>query len=112
MKPKPVSDAELAFPANVKKLMPFDHPEWRDYRNRYSAPPTWGFKLFDDMFYFGIQEIELNPEEGIDPKLAFRHIRAIMASFEPKHEDKTCACALLFEKWFKNDAKWTRSPKQ
>jgi len=100
MKPIKISDAQLAFPASVKAMMPSRIPE--DFK-RGGTP--WN-KLFSDAFYRGLSSLELIPKEGIDPATAWRHVRAIMGSFEPKHEDKEAACAFLLSHWFKA-AQWT-----
>jgi hypothetical protein len=75
--------------------------EFRDLNVR----THWG-DLFADMFYHGLASLKLTPKEGVDSKKAFRHIRAIMKSWEPKHEHKTAAVTFLFSEWF-SDAEWT-----
>ena len=96
--PLPVSEVELAFPANVKRLMPswLDIPE--EFRD-YSAHGKWN-TTFSDMFYVGIKNIEIKPKDGIDPAVAWNHLRCIMRSYEPKHEHKEAACAYLMSIWF------------
>jgi len=54
--------------------------------------------------------LELVPKEGVDKDKAMRHIKAIMASWRPKHEDKEAACAFLFSEWFES-AKWKKGKK-
>jgi len=106
MKPQIIDEITLAFPAKVKHLIPTikEHPEYKKYIDNWNGH-TWGFKLFDDWFYFGIKDLKLIPKEGINPEEAIRHIRTIMRSFEPQHEDKTASCAFLFELWFES-ATW------
>ncbi len=95
-----VSDITLAFPANVSSLMPKSIPE-----EFYRHPGTKWNKLFSDWFFNGLSSLKLVPKEGVDEKKALRHIRAIMGSFEPKHEEKEAAIAYLFSQWF-DDAEW------
>jgi len=46
----------------------------------------------------------LKSKPGIDRKAAIRHIKAIMASYAPKHEHKEAGCAYLFALWFEQPA--------
>lgn len=101
MTPADVDAATAAFPGSIRHLMPS-----RAELNSYSS--GWGRRLFNDWFYCGLKGIELAPKDGIDKARALRHIKAIMGSFEPKHEDKEAACALLFETWFEPSSKWER----
>ena len=102
MKPQIIDDVTFAFPASVSHLMPSkDEEGYEIYRKNWANNNSWGFKLFDDWFYNGLKEgAKFYPKEGIDSKQAIRHIRTIMASFEPSHEDKIAACAFLIEYWF------------
>lgn len=63
--------------------------------------------LFADWFYSGLKSIKLTMNEGVDRTDAMRHIRALMASFEPKHEHKEAGVAYLMSKYFA-DAEWER----
>ncbi len=52
-------------------------------------------RLFSKLFFDGG---ELNLKKDLDPKFkdkALPYLRALMGSFEPKHEDKEAVCALL-----------------
>lgn len=90
-----VSDADIAFPANVKKLMPPYNPELFEYK----LPKKWR-QLFTDWFYHGLEDLKFTPKEGVNEKLAIRHLKCIVGSFEPKHEHKVQAFVLLAEDWF------------
>jgi hypothetical protein len=92
-----VTDIDMAFPVTVEHLMP-EVPD--DYR-----APQWASKLFSDWFYAGVSDLKLQPKKGVDPNKALRHIKTIMGSFEPKHEDKTAACEFLLDEWFQG-AEW------
>lgn len=103
--PKEVTDTDIAF-GSVKGLM----PEYKDIPkefNSYSGSKGWSNQLFADWFYSGLTKLELVPREGIDKDKALRHIRAIMRSFEPKHEHKEATCSYLLDKWFES-GKWVR----
>lgn len=101
MKIKQVDKVDLAFGGKMADLMP-PKEEYAEYRKQWHYGDSWGFKLFNDMFYRGLTKLELKPKEGIDSKAAFAHIRVIMISWEPSHEDKTAAVAYLFEHWFES----------
>jgi hypothetical protein len=59
-------------------------------------------------FYVGLEpgDLErLKPKRAVDRGKALTAIRAILGSFEPKHEHKTAACAFLLDQWFTLEAK-------
>lgn len=90
--PVAVSDLLLAFPAAVEHLMPApeDIPEVDDKWTRVVR--TWFYKGLsaDAKFYM---------RDGIDGEKAFRHLSAILRSFQPKHEHKEAAMAYLLSLW-------------
>lgn len=104
MSPAIISDLDMTFPASVKRLMP------QNLRSA-KAESLWSAKLFSDWFFTGIKSAEgLVAKPGIDKRRALRHIKCIMGSFEPSHEDKTAACALLLDLWFDGDkSTWERA---
>lgn len=91
-----VDDVSLAFGGNISKLMPAykDIPE--DFKSFYNP---W-VKIFSDWFYFGFKSAVFRPKPGIDKDKALRHIKAIMHSWQPKHEHKEAAVAFLLSEWF------------
>lgn len=95
-----VDDATVVFPASVRHLMPpqVDIPDEFKGMGR----TRWN-KLFNDWFFFGLESLELTPREGVDKSKALRHIRAVMGSFEPKHEHKEAAVAYLLNEWFTDE---------
>lgn len=96
---KEVDDVTLAFPATVKHLMPNmkDIPEeFKQYNGT-----KWN-KLVGQWFFNGLSKLELVPRPEVDANKDFRHIQAIMGSFEPKHEHKEAACAYLLSEWFED----------
>ena len=107
MFPIEVTDVLLAFPGEVTHLMPSEEeiPEefWQD-------DGSWTQRLFADVFFSGVHNLTLVPKPGIQPDVAWRHIRAIMGSFQPKHEHKEAACRFLLDSWFVK-ATWERGPK-
>lgn len=111
-KPRELSGVEIAFPASVTgTLMPFPRdlpPEFQPNKimnnhGKWSA-------LFSRLFYgpnpnAPHEDLKLVPKKGVDPQAAFRQIRAVMGSFEPKHEHKVGACCYMFSLWF-DDYSW------
>lgn len=104
-----VDDVLVAFPANIKHLMPRYEDIPDEFRNMNSTA-KW-HRLFLDWFFYGLKELKLTPRPGVDENKAIRHISCIMRSFEPKHEHKTAACVFLFNEWFE-DATWIKGDKR
>lgn len=102
MNPVAVDDIDLAFGGKMKELLPpmtAISEEFRRGRTKWNG-------MFHDFFYHGATGLKFFPKEGIDPKVAWRHMLAIMNSFEPQHEHKEAACAWLMSLWF-DDIKYT-----
>jgi hypothetical protein len=94
--PKPVSDVQFAFPANIIGTL---IPEWDDlpdeFRNRTSGyEELAGHACFNNV---GFRSDSLL--EGIDIELANRQLNAIARSFQPKHQHKEAAIAYLLSLW-------------
>lgn len=95
LQPQEVTDLDIAFGANIEKLMPKGIPK-DFYRGR-----TEQNDIVSKWFYNGLPKgTEFIPKEGIDKNKALRHIKAILVSFEPSHEDKEASCAYLLSQWF------------
>lgn len=95
-RPMPVSDLDLAFGGRVDQLMPAykDLPEeFRSERDPFS-------RLVSKWFFEGIRKDALTPKAGVDAAAAWRHMKAIMGSFDPSHEHKTAGVAWLMSQWF------------
>lgn len=94
--PTAVTDVDIAFPAGVSHLMPAwtDLPEdFQNDRSPWCAP-------VNKWFFSGLKKSEFKPKDCIDEAMAWRHLKCIMGSFEPKHEHKTAAVAWLMSQWF------------
>jgi hypothetical protein len=96
--PIEVSDIELAFGGDMEKLL----PAWDDIPSEFKKGETKWNQLFNSIFFRGEAPGTISPVEGIDPMKAGRHIRAIMSSFQPKHEHKEAGCAYLMSLWFQD----------
>lgn len=100
--PIEVSDIEIAFPAHGLRLMPKreDMPETNE---RWNA-------LAHALFSGTADELQLLPsifmvENNFEPETAWRHLRCVLGSYEPKHEHKMEAVAFLLSLWFRH-ASW------
>lgn len=102
--PIEIDDVTLAFPANALDFMPV----WENIPERHKRERGWTHQLWSDLFFRGLDAIELYPKEGIEPEKAFRQLRAIAGSFAPQHEHKEATLSYLTEKWFEG-ATWTPS---
>jgi len=96
MQPQKVSILDLAFGANLDRLLPHfqDIPdEFKDYLNPWNI-------LVSEWFYNGLDTELIESKEGIDQNQSLLHIKTIMDSFSPKHEHKIAGCAYLMSQWF------------
>jgi hypothetical protein len=95
--PKPVQDLELAFGGNMKELLPAISEIPQEF---YRDKTSWNH-FVDKWFFNGLpSETVFQCKNGVDGNMAIRHLRAIMCSFEPKHEHKTGGVAWLASLWF------------
>ena len=77
----------MKFEAGLDALPPEDKEKWLAFQSRW--------------FFRGLPETtSLDLKDGIDGKLAIRHLGAIQGSFAPKHEHKMAAVAYLASLWF------------
>jgi hypothetical protein len=104
LKPVPLKDVELAFPAEGLRLL----PKWEiipeEFKQGGSFRNTW-VRIVDEMF-FGMkggvaEQYAMEPVEGIDFEAASRHLQAALRSFQPKHEHKIAGVAYLSSLWFR-----------
>jgi hypothetical protein len=91
-KPVPVSDVELAFPANViGKLLPpvEDIPKEFFERNQWTslAQSLFSGTVHRDLTIWWRSDLDFNE--------AMRHVGAVLKSFEPKHEHKIAGAGYL-----------------
>lgn len=94
---KEVSDLDMVYGGNIEELL----PPMQDIPNDFGIlkDNKWS-KFISDWFFCGVEVLSLAPKEGVDTTKAIRHIRAILSSFEPKHEHKEAGCAYLMSLWF------------
>jgi hypothetical protein len=95
-----VTDSELAFGTCVGL------PRYSDIPEEFKGRSRWN-KLFSDWFFGGLKSLTLTPRDGVDGDKAKRHLRAIMRSFQSKHEHKEAGFAYLADQYF-SDAQWEK----
>jgi len=88
--PIEVSDVDVAFPSQVRHLLPPGG----------EAPTPKGSQAAATWFYSGAEGLDLRAKEGINARRALRHISCILGSYELKHEVKMHAVAVLLDMWF------------
>lgn len=96
MKPKEVKDEEIALGGNMAKLL----PKYADLPEDFKRDRTPFNKLVREWFFRGLNKSLLTPKPGIDKDKALRHLKAIMCSWEPKHEHKEAGVSYLMSLWF------------
>lgn len=99
-----VSQMDMAFGTTAMSLM----PAFADIPDKFKAGDTKWNQLTNDWFFIGLSKLDIAEKDGIDLKMALRHIKTIMGSFEPPHEHKEAGIAFLMDQWFE-DAKWTKA---
>lgn len=101
-RPQPVDDVLLAFPADVADLMPAMEEIPAEFRSLHASTPesTKWLQLQRDWFYRGLKDPKFHCRPDIDGETAYRHLKAIQGSFQPKHEHKQAAVAYLASRWF------------
>lgn len=99
MQPKAISDVDMVFGGIDGLMVPYEEiPE--DFRRGRGEARPW-VELQQEWFFRGLPKgTDFIPREGIDAKIALRHIRAIQGSFAPKHEHKEACVAYLMSLWF------------
>jgi hypothetical protein len=97
-----ISDLDVAF-GTVKGL-----PDMKRIPAEFQrfGGTKWN-NLFSDWFFGGLKSLRLAPNDGVDKSAALKHIRALMASFEPAHEHKEAGVAYLMSQYFA-DAEWEK----
>ena len=96
--------ADVAF-GNIKHMpnyatLPaeFKRYDGNDYCKAVSSWFFNGAKKFTDGITIGDMTFKAKP--GVDANKALSAIRAVLGSFEPKHEHKEAACAFMLSEWF------------
>lgn len=93
-----VTDIDVVFGTKALDLMPTYNKIPDEFKN---GDTKWN-KVVNTWFYRGLKNAQFTPKDGVDKNKALKHIKAIMGSFEPKHEHKEAGCAYLLSEWFED----------
>lgn len=92
-----LSDLEVAFGVGVEKIMPAMDAIPVDFKNRNNKWVSIGTRWF----YQGLPSgTVFKAKPDVDKAKALRHIKAVLGSFEPRHEHKEAAVGYLLSEWF------------
>lgn len=94
--PKEVDDALLAFPATVIGTL---LPRWEDIPVEFRERQSIQCRRFEELLH-GRGQLRVRIRENIDPQLAVRHLKAVLNSYEPKHEHKMAGACYLMSLWY------------
>lgn len=104
--PNNISGADLAF-GNIDHMPKYaDVPD--QFKTRYNpyvdAVSSWFFKGAEAVpGGIKIGDATFVPKSGIELAQALGAIKSVLASWAPKHEHKTAACAYMLSEWFDRD---------
>lgn len=84
-----VTDIECAF-GTTKYL-----PKIEDIPEEFFKRNNLYVRLFNDIFFKGVSDLQFKPAEGFDNAAVHRLIVAHSRSFEPKHEHKESGVAYM-----------------
>lgn len=94
-KPNETTGADLAVgPKSINDFIPAYNTIPQDFKtmsNEYC-------NFVSNWFYSGLK-IKPKAKDGIDLNKALCHLKAVLSSFEPKHEHKISGAAYLASKW-------------
>ena len=86
---------EVTHSTNVRTLLPKINELPDEFENHYK----WK-KTVSTWFFEGMRKDAFTAKEGIDKDKAFKHLAAVISSWDLKHEHKTDGAAYLMSLWF------------
>lgn len=100
MKVQEVTDIQIALGGAAMRLL----PAMSHIPQQFKEDGNPWVKLTNQWFGKGLNAASFRAKEGVDKTKALRHLKAIMSSFEPKHEHKIAGVAYLMSEWFEAPA--------
>lgn len=98
---KELNPLEVAFGASrTAELMPAYSAIPAEFKD-FNCPTKWN-RVVSAWFFEGLKNAKWKPKAGVDTRKALLHIKAILGSFEPKHEHKEAGVAYLLSEWFED----------
>jgi hypothetical protein len=104
-KPVDVDGIDTAFGGKMAVLLP---PRDEIPEEFWRGRTPWN-TVVSDWFFSGLRDAKWKPKKGIDQATALRHLMAILASWEPKHEHKEAGVAYLMSLWFRRVPTYTKA---
>lgn len=99
MKPIIVNDVDIAFGGRTDELL----PAWNDIPEEFHKGSNKWHKFANALFFGDAgKNTQIVPKAGIDVHEAARHVKAILGSFNPKHEHKIAGCAFLLSEFYQD----------
>jgi hypothetical protein len=95
---KEVSDFEIQLGGRMDKLLPAMSSIPEEFKSRNTK---WN-DIVSKWFYGGFKNPKFTPKKDVDTNKAIRHLKAILVSYEPKHEHKEAGVAFLLSQWFED----------
>lgn len=105
----PELDGPSVIFGNIKHMpkyntLPEEFQDWHRQRPHCEAISQWfakGAKLIPPDT-IEIEGARFKAKSGVDPEKALRAIKAVLGSWEPKHEHKIAACGYMLSEWFEH----------
>jgi hypothetical protein len=100
-KPRPATSADLAFgPSKISDFL----PSMKEIPERFKRHYDPFVELASKIFFLGGSVQSWQTKPGIDKAQALNHFRAVLGSFEPKHEHKAAGCGYMLASWFEPES--------
>jgi hypothetical protein len=82
-----------------------DYPAMADIPSTHTSGRSKGCKVFSELFYGGgrLGDHGLRLKTEVDSGKFYTTLRALMASYAPKHEIKEATCGWLIEEYTESD---------
>ena len=98
-KPQNVDRLSVVLGGNMEQLL----PAYSTVPDEFKRDSNKWVQIFHKWFFSGLPKgTRFTMKPGIEADQAIAHLKAIMASFQPKHEHKTAGVAYLMSKWFED----------
>jgi hypothetical protein len=97
IQPQEVSDFDTALPTQSATLLPGEEAIPAEF---YDTTNAWHV-LASRWFYDGLPQATVyEPKDGIDHRVAMRHLRAVLGSFHVSYRHKVAAVAYMLSLWY------------
>jgi hypothetical protein len=96
--PRQTTGLDIAFgPSNIMEWM----PPYKELPEEFRRERTTWASFVSGWFYRGLANVDrLKAKPDIVATQALNHVKAVLGSWDPKHEHKMAGCAYLLSLWF------------